>query len=238
MSSELFILFPLPNIPREKALKYIVRTQSKRRAVFAVTFDPMQPNIHAILQKHWRVMDSMDLNLAEVLLEPPLTAYKRQQNIQDLTIRAKVAPKATRKQRRLNGMKKCQKECLACPYIKEGKNIKYGNFTWNIRSPVNCETSNIVYMVECKKDQCGQRYIGESKRTLKERFQEHKGYINKIFPTQATGVHFNLPGHNLSDATFTILEKVKKEDELYRKERESFHIRKFNTYYKGINRMP
>ena len=36
----------------------------------------------------------------------------------------------------------------------------------------------------------------------------------------------------------TIIEKVLKQDELYRKERETLHIRKFNTFYDGINKKP
>ena len=45
-------------------------------------------------------------------------------------------------------------------------------------------------------------------------------------------------GHSLADMKMVILEKVKKNDELYRKEREHYFIRKFNTYYKGLNRQP
>ena len=36
----------------------------------------------------------------------------------------------------------------------------------------------------------------------------------------------------------TGLEKVLKPDSEYRKEGESYIIRKLNTYYKGINRLP
>ena len=52
----------------------------------------------------------------------------------------------------------------------------------------------------------------------------------------ASGDHYNSPGHSVSDLSVTILEKVKKNCELYRKERERYLINKFNTYYKGINR--
>jgi hypothetical protein len=31
---------------------------------------------------------------------------------------------------------------------------------------------------------------------------------------------------------------VKSNDDLYRKEREKYFIRKFNTYYRGLNRQP
>ena len=83
-------------------------------------------------------------------------------------------------------------------------------------------------------EKCKQRYIGESERNLKERMSEHIGYVKNNIITQATGEHFNLPGHDQTKMKFTIIEKVKKSDVLYRKEREHYHIKKFNTYYKVI----
>ena len=59
----------------------------------------------------------------------------------------------------------------------------------------------------------------------------HLGYIN-------TGEHFNLPGHTKADMKVLVLEKVKYTDPEYRKERESHLIRKFNTFYKGLNKKP
>ena len=55
---------------------------------------------------------------------------------------------------------------------------------------------------------------------------------------KSTQEHFNLPGHSLSDMTLTVLEIVKSSDDVYRKEREKYCIRKFNTYYKGLNKQP
>ena len=99
-------------------------------------------------------------------------------------------------------------------------------------------TKNIIYLIECKKQTCKAWYIGESERQLKERLSDHKQNIKSIFPTQATGEHFNKPGHSLSDLSITILEKVKVNDTNYRKERERFQIKNFNTYYRGLNRQP
>ena len=93
-------------------------------------------------------------------------------------------------------------------------------------------------MIECNKSNCNQRYIGETSQKLRVRFLQHKRYVENVFSTQATGVHFNMPGHSSSNMTVTIIEKVKSSDEMYRKEREQYHIRKFKTYYHGINRMP
>ena len=78
----------------------------------------------------------------------------------------------------------------------------------------------------------------KTKRILKFRLADHRGYVNNQDYTTATGEHFNSPGHSLSDLSITILERVKSNDDLYRKEREKYHIRKFNTYYKGLNKQP
>ena len=81
------------------------------------------------------------------------------------------------------------------------------------------------------------KYVGETRRIMKFRFAEHIGYVNNYDDTP-TGEHFNSPGHSLADTTVTILEKVRSSDDLYRKEREKYFIRKFNTFYKGLNRQP
>jgi hypothetical protein len=226
-------------IPRKTALrkKKTALNKQTRRPIFAVTWDPRLHSIPSIQLKHWRSMCSQNPNLAEVFDEPPLTAYKRQKNIRNYIVRAKVAPKLRPYPRRqLNGMAKCEKSCIVCPFIKVGKHIKAKTFTWSINTPVNCHSRNIVYMIQCIKENCQLRYIGESERSLYDRLSEHIGYIrtNK----EATGEHFNTEGHTLGDMRATIIEKVKSQDPLYRKEREAHHIRRFNTFFKGINKKP
>ena len=178
-----------------------------------------------------------DEYLKEVFKSPPLTAYKKQRNIRDNLIRAKVAdPPKKGPERKSPGMKRCGKMCTICPYVKEVKEVKINNkkVPWKINKNVNCETRNIMYMIECLK--CKERYIGESTRTLKARLADHRGYINNINVNYATGAHFNTPGHQLSDLSVIILEKTRKEDNSYRKERERYFINLFNTYYKGLNK--
>ena len=223
-------------ISREVALRPTATTTTTRRPVWVVSWDPRLPSLQAITKKHWRTMKLTDPYLEEVFPEPPLIAYKRQKNIRDFLIRAKVPQKLnSRPQRKIPGMKKCNKQCHACPYIKQCKEVKNSNFQWKIRDTVNCESSNIVYLIECQKDKCKEKYIGESHRKLKDRIQEHKGYVNNRHLNQPTGYHFNQPGHTLSDMKIVILEKVQKHDTFYRKEREKYLIRKFNTYNKGMN---
>ena len=78
------------------------------------------------------------------------------------------------------------------------------------------------------------QYIGESENSLATRFGQHKGYVKNQKFDQATGTHFNLKGHCLSDMQVTIIEKIHSKDPNHRKERERMYIALFNTGYRGI----
>ena len=109
---------------------------------------------------------------------------------------------------------------LSLPIYFRTKTVKNVSKKWYIRSNVNCKTTNFIYMIECNIENCKQRYIGELGRSLKERLSNHIQYVKSN--TQATGEHFNSKGHNLANMKIIILEKVKKESEFYRKEREKY----------------
>ena len=80
------------------------------------------------------------------------------------------------------GMSKYNKPCTDCPYILEGKEVKVNNnATWRIMAPMNCNSENCVYLIEYNKQNCGQKNIGETKRSLATCFLEHEGYISSIF---------------------------------------------------------
>ena len=72
---------------------------------------------------------------------------------------------------------------------------------------------------------------------LKDRFLEHKGYANTNNQTKATGLHFNQKGHSVSNMKITVIERVFSQNPLFRKQREKMFIQKFNTKYKGLNRI-
>ena len=222
-------------VPRHIALRKVAKPNTHKRPIFAVTYDPRLPHIPSLIAKHWHSMAHQDSNLASVFKKPHLIACKRARNLKDIMIRAKVPDPLKRyPERKVKGMSKCGTNCTACPFIMETKNVKIDSkTTWNLNSDFKCGNSNIVYLLECNIENCKKRYIGESGRELTERLSEHRGYIFNKKLNQATGEHFNLPGHGLQNLKCTVLEQVKKNCILYRKEREKYFIRKFNTYHKG-----
>ena len=224
-------------IPRLEAIKYVHREKNKNQPIFAINFDPRLPSIKDIQIKHWRSMISQDQYLREVFPQPPLTAFKRPKNLRDLLINAKI-PTLTkqRPERKIKGMKKCNNLCSACPFVDERKIIHESNFNWTISKKVDCNTSNVIYMIICTKAGCNMRYIGETERELRKRFSDHKGYIENKHLNTVTGFHFNSVGHSLDNVKILIIEKVRKLDTQYRKERETYLINKFNTMYEGLNK--
>ena len=197
------------------------------------------PNLPPIGDQYLRsptIPDCQTCRPCRVFPEPPLVAFRRQKNISDFLIRARLPPEQpTHQRRQQTGMKKCGKNCLICPFINETKTFAGNNFTWYLTNSFSCKShKNIIYIIECNKPKCKQRYIGETERTLHDRICEHVGYIRTQKYETATGHHFNLPGHSLANMIASILAKVKVDDLEYRKERENYHIRKFNTFYSGI----
>ena len=59
---------------------------------------------------------------------------------------------------------------------------------FKIPTDLNCNSSNIIYMIAC--ESCGKQYIGETKRSLRVRFNRHRYTIENDIPT-AVSSHFN-----------------------------------------------
>ena len=133
-------------------------------------------------------------------------------------------------------MRKCWQDCPTCPYVTEGRDIKINRNKWKINMQFNCSSYNVVYAIICNKDNCNSVYIGETKRMLKFRIADHCGHVLNKRTDKSTGGHFNLPGHSLADLRVTIIEQTKGRSSEYRKQREDYFIRRFDTLYRGLNK--
>ena len=88
---------------------------------------------------------------------------------------------------------------------------------------MNCNSNNIIYLIECNKENCtNSRYVGETKRNIRNRFGEHRGYVTNNHINQATGAHYDLPGHSVENMKVKILEKVKIFSDSYIEKKESY----------------
>ena len=105
---------------------------------------------------------------------------------------------------------------------------------------LSCSSNNLVYLINCKrcikKDstlpcQC----IGQTCRTLRERFGEHRrGIENNI--DESVPIHFNQPKHTLNDVQVIPLLHVNSNRDSIRFSMEQHLIDKAGTLQNGINR--
>ena len=136
--------------------------------------------------------------LKRVFPEPSVIAYRREKNIRDFLVRAKISSKR-KSNRKINGYSRCGRGpfhmCTTCALIpdrgiKTHKSHKH-NKVFQITSNVTCVTENVVYKITCKKPQCKDFiYIGETKRKFSERFGDHRGYVLRKELDQVCGEHF------------------------------------------------
>ena len=220
------------SIERFDALKR-VHKEKNDRTTFCLTYYPQLFSTAEILHRHWRSLTSDSL-MKDIYPNPPMVAFKQTPNLGCLLTRARLPPviQNSRPQRINHGTYKCNRSnCSIDPYIKEGNQVK--SFNSNemtvLQQRLTCVSTFVIYCISCQK--CGKQYIGETKRALYIRVREHLGYINKNI--EATGQHFNLPGHSKSDLRVQIIEAVFPKEKSMLQIRERLHINNFKSRYPG-----
>ena len=77
-----------------------------------------------------------------------------------------------------------RKDCLTCKYISDGQTSCTSYSTCETRPithHIDCNSKNVIYVVQC--NHCFKQYIGETKRRLKDRFNEHRRLIDIVCET-------------------------------------------------------
>ena len=221
------------NIPRRLALQ--TKDMNKpTRVPFITTFNPSLPHISNIIKKHYHLLHSSD-RCKKVFPNLPVVAFRRSPNLRDLLVSAKLSSNSTNPHPQLpSGSYRCGKNCATCPYISDGL-TNYTFFstgeTRPIKSNLTCETKNLIYMIQGNR--CNLQYIGETKRRLKDRFNEHRRTIDnpntKSKPTTAAEHFLTAPNHTANDMQLIPIEKVYSNRDSIRKAREAFLISKGRT---------
>ena len=217
------------SIPRTTALKKVEK-QSEERVTFVVTYSPHFPSISNIIGKHWRTM-VRNPEMKRIFEQPPMVAYKQPSNLKRVLCRARLPPPPTRQSLRLQsdaGLRKCLKpHCRLCIHVNDDPTIfsTSTRYTHQVQGKFSCETTSVVYIITCMR--CDIAYIGQTGRSLRQRISEHLAYIPKKI--EATGVHFNKPGHTLSDFRVQVIEHVKPASKHLRETREQMWIQRMGT---------
>ena len=133
------------------------------------------------------------------------------------------------------------RNCTTCPYIEHGRNqytFHSTGETYHIKSHITWKTFKVISLIQCRL--CNLQYIGETKRRLKDRFNEHRRPI--LNPTgnyihTAVSEHFLTSNHSDNHMLLIPIEKLKNGRDSFRKAREAHLIHKAKTIEPlGINK--
>ena len=212
-----------------------------KRIPFITTFNPSLPHISHIIKKHFNLLLSSH-RCKSVFQHPPVVAFRRSPNLRDLLVTAKLPFNSTHPQLS-SGSFRCGKNCATCPYICHGLTT-YTFFstgeTRPIKSNLTCETKNLIYMIHCHR--CNLQYIGETKRRLKDRFNEHRRTIdnpnNKSKPTTAAEHFLSSPNHTANDMLLIPIEKNLLQPRLHPKGQGSLFNSKRQNYWSSWSQHP
>ena len=220
------------DIPRSVALQ-TKDINKPTRIPFITTFNPSLPHISNIIKRHYNLLLSSD-RCKQVFPHLPVVAFRRSSNLRDLLVTAKLSSNSTNPHPQLpSGSFRCGKNCATCPYISHG--LTNDTFfstgqTHPIKSNLICETKNLIYMIQCNR--CNLQYIGETKRRLKDRFNEHRRTIdnpNAISKPTTAAEHFLTTPNHTADMQLIPIVKVHSKRDSVRKAREAFLICKGRT---------
>ena len=138
--------------------------------------------------------------------------YRRPKNLKDELVRAKLPTLVEDKN--LVPLCKTKNKCKTwnCQYCKLLN--KTGRITsthtgreYTTRSEITCQSSNLIYCITCRK--CRKQYVGHTGNPISERFDGHKGTLNRHEMANDIGRHFNLPDHSgLKDMEITVLDFI------------------------------
>jgi hypothetical protein len=221
------------NIPRNIALQTKGKAPNDR-IPFVITYNPVLPNITNILRKHFNTLQSSN-RCKTIFSSSPLVSFRRSSTLRDILVRAQLPNNTSNQSSSLQpGSFRCGSNCATCPYISNGL-TKYTfsstGETRFIKSHITCNTKNVIYMVQC--NHCKLQYIGETKRRLKDRFNEHRRTVdrnNTVSKPTTVSDHFtNNPNHSANDMQLIPLEKINSKRDSIRKAREAFLINQANT---------
>ena len=130
---------------------------------------------------------SRNFYIDDLFTSQPLIAYRRDTNIKDLLVHARVKDTGDK------GTKPCgRSRCFTCRHVSKEDMVVGPRGSFSPRSSFTCETKGLVYCIICKK--CGELYVGESGRRLGDRFREHLKDVRDKADKEVAR-HFNSDRH-------------------------------------------
>ena len=229
-------------IPRRDTLYYHSKKNTDR-PVFVTTYNPSLPQLNSIIRKYFPILTATKRG-SEAFKDAPLIAYRRPKNLRDFLVKAKLKQPSQSNKTQSNIISRCNDgRCRTCKFIAHGtSSYTFYNTGEQRKIPhsLSCSSDNLIYLINCKR--CIKKdptlpcqYIGQTSRTLRERFGEHRRGIQNN-TDESVPIHFNQPKHTLNDVQLIPILHINNNRDSIRLSMEQHLIEKAGTLQNGINR--
>ena len=160
------------------------------------TYHPDYTGLQAQVKKTWDLLERSNQTrpLHDLTLK---IGQRRPKNLRDLIVRAQLPKMSPEGEPKKEERRKCDiKHCRYCPKISKTGTIKSRTTgrKYYAKHSVTCISKNLVYCITCKI--CEKQYVGQTKNTLKQRFQSHFYYIAHEAKKTEVSRHFNQANHH------------------------------------------
>ena len=184
----------MKNLSQSDALSKSNSTDEKvSRIPLVLTYHPLNTRVQRILLDNFKII-AYDPATSLIFPLPPLVAFRRADNLRTSLVHTAEKQAATRA-----GTYPCQHpRCRTCGHLSSETDLLGPKDRLPIKDSFTCLSSGLIYCISCRR--CPAFYIGETGRTLRQRFGEHLRSIHKIAPGFPVAEHFGSNGHTAADA--------------------------------------
>ena len=235
----------------QRKQKLLVNSKSNDEDVltFVTTYNDCTSQLRQTVYECWPLLHRDNI-LLQLFPKPPIMSLRKNPSLSNKLVKSKPDPLPELLSEHSNPIiepppmniidaqeakiSKCgRRTCRLCPMLITDTSVRsklnkrkhriYGEFT--------CQTTNLVYMLECKK--CGKQYIGQTVLSFAHRVAKHLLTINGK-GSDKLALHFNNDGHGIHHISFQPIAKLpngigKRETEKQLQELESAWIKRLGT---------
>ena len=150
-------------------------------------------SIRDVILKNFHILQN-DPQTSSIFSDNPLASFRHNKNIRDTLVHSSLQTNCSEP----NGTFPCGiGQCKTCSFTDSGTVISAPTSQFFIRHHFTCLSSNLIYCISCSK--CGLLYIGETGRSLRIRFGEHRRSVINHDNTKPVARHFTSGNHCVSD---------------------------------------
>ena len=209
-----------------------------KRVPLVATYHPALNSLGKVARRLHPMLTNSEEH-REVFPEPPVVAFRRCKNLKDILVRARLYSGGDGGHDK-KGCSRCGKSrCQVCS-VMSNNSYFHSNVTnreYRINYSFNCNSSNVVYLLECTV--CGVQYVGSTNTPFRLRFNNYKSSSRKFttgasVPQAEFFRHFSGEGHQgfLKDISVKIIDRLTGGDRM----RESFWQYRLDSFApRGLN---